>query len=297
MVGYPKRGEEEDIADLVRKKFDKIRTKTSKEKDFKDINFEEDELSLVKKKSSFRTSAFEEPSSIDDSYQVNEAPLINETSPIDKSSSINEPSIMDKPSLGNKFSSNKSFISEKETEMFPTPIEEPSPPAVPLDNEVAPVKLTNRLPRTILTLSVIVFLLAVIVVAFVLFWMYRDSSGGTRELSVNEDLQSAVVNNEETAYVVLSGDLDINTISSVSIVFSSSDDSTHTYSPTFISGEYEINASEIDLESFKDVIVARAFLDYKPSSTSGNETADLSGSAASLGPFVRFWENVRDFLS
>ncbi len=296
MAGYEKRGEEEDIAEIVRKKLDKIREKPFKKEEIKPKEdfgrrFQSIGETLLKKEEIKPKKDFGRR------FQS-----IGETLP-------KKEEIKPKEDFGRRFQSIGETLPKKEEikpkedlEDLRIPIGEPileapetSPPS-PV-NEPASIKpRSGKLPKVILTLSIIVFLLAVLIVAFVLFWMYRDSTDKSRPLYVNEGLQSAVVNGEESVYIILSGDLDIDKISGVTIVFSSSDNSEHPYSPTFISREYDINASELNLESFKDVLVARAFFDYKPSLDQGNGTADLSGSAATIGPFVRFWETVRDFL-
>jgi len=275
MAEYKKRGGEEDIAEVVRKKLEKLKRKdfSSTKTDFKPKDgFEEPfipvkEPSLAKSEidTQYKTSSLFEESPV----QVSKSPIVEPdrdipVAPVDESSLF-------KPTI----------------EARPVPINEPS--------SVKPV--SSKLPKAILKLSIIVFLLAVIIVAVILFLMYRDSTGNFRDLSVNENIQSAVVNNEEKVSIVLSNDVDLNKVSSLLIVFGSIDNSEHPYYPISISREYEINASDINLENFEDVTAAMAFFEYAPSAVQGNESSELSGSAASLGPFVRFWEVVKDFLN
>jgi len=293
MAGYEKRGEEEDIADFVRKKFDRIREDSPKGKKVKSGDYFGKASNLrekwPKKREAKPREDFER-FSIPVTEPASREPEITSSIAVTESYSEEQekhPSIAVMEPSSEKQDSNplmpisEPIFEETESKQPPSPIGEP----------VIRQK-SSRLPRVILTISIIVFLLAAIIVGFVLFQMYGESTEETRVLGTNENLQSAVISGEQTAYVILSGNLDSNAIYSISIIFSASDDSIYSYNPNFISGEYEINASEVGLESFKDVVVARAFPEYKASPAQANETDD-SGSSASLGPFVGFWKKVK----
>ncbi|OGJ17858.1 hypothetical protein A3K73_02110 [Candidatus Pacearchaeota archaeon RBG_13_36_9] len=286
MAGAEKRGKEEDILEVVRKKLDKIRERSLKREE-------------VKPRGDFERLLIPITKSVEEhefSHNVSTSEPAFEEHEFSHNVSTSEPAF-EEHEFSHQVSISEPALEEPETNP-PIPISDSieEPETNPLVSGPVSVKPRSKLPKGVLIFSIIIILLAVITIAFVLFWMYRDSDDKSRELYTNEGLQSAVVTGEESVYLILSEDLDIDEISEVSIVFSSSDDSEHPYTPAFISREYEINTSELNLESFKDITAVRAFFQYRPSSTAGNETNELSGDAASLGPFVGFWKKVKGFL-
>ncbi len=150
---------------------------------------------------------------------------------------------------------------------------------VPLAKPTAPTKeKKKRAPLIVLAIIIIVVLLGILAVFAFLFYG-PDSSKPERTLYIEAGLENATVKNEETVYVKIAENINLEELAKLTIIFITLDNSEFIYEPEIVKREYEISASQLGVDNFKEIVSARVSFEYvespfqiNDSSTSTNQT-------------------------
>ncbi len=245
-----KRGNEEDIAELVRKKLERHRKQMGKP-----LRGGEQDTEKMQ---------------VDSSY----VPSLNPSGPSE---------IFREASRGKKEIlrvSNKNSAKKIPLQPAKKPFQRAKPKPIIKKEEVKhPAK--SKTPLIIVSLLIILVFFGILVAVLFLFYNAPLKSG-ERELSVNDLISHARVTDEKTANIKLVDSLDLERISLVTIIFVAGDSTQYTYYPGYVDKEYTIQARDINLDSFKEITTAVAIVDFKvkPALDSGNASVNITSNPA-----------------
>jgi len=125
----------------------------------------------------------------------------------------------------------------------------------------SPTQKSNKIPIIILIIAILLVLIILIVLLFYYLQVKE------RYIGVDENIESALIKNEEKAFIELSDNLDLNNINQINFIFYDKENTGYPYLAQQINSSYEINAWELKLENFKQIIGVKSEIEYKQSLT------------------------------
>jgi hypothetical protein len=146
--------------------------------------------------------------------------------------------------------------------------------------------------KTMLITIGAVFLVFIILLSFIaVIYFYFNDKG--RSLEKTNNLQEALITDNELCHVKLSDTVNLSKVKAVTLVFSDSQGNKYNYSAA-ASQEYDINASQLGLENLSDITQISAEITYKSASSSStiapipstnrtNQTTGTTGRTGSTG--------------
>lgn len=169
-------------------------------------------------------------------------------------------------------------------------------------SENHPIFFTRNVRKKSKVLSTIILLFFLIIIFVISLILYSAFFKNTqRELDAG--FGKVVIDNEEEASLIVSDELYLAELKSVSFVFGDGN-SEYFYNPGYVGRTYNVYPSDLRLSNFKKINYASLFFEYNserngtdiPVQMTVQNLAVDSVSLSEAGPFVRFWTWVNGYF-